>query len=285
MAITEPTISGFEQIYQGMLAGILPYHEEDVFQSILYAASNILSTDKVHVGWYRSGASAYYFAAPSSLFGSVLDFATPLVAAVPGHPSHRGDGAYVITQGKISVAAISANQSFRLMCNETELILEHLADLGLNVYYPEATVSPLAIESAHGRMRRLGDQFSRRVVKVAAIGSAIAFTVAAAASFAETAFNTTVSDANDQNATELNKLVGSLEYSSPLSQQVGEINKLSATVVRAGGWIDAYSVKKGNTSFTVTLPEWVTQDYIKALGDGAVADKDAESNTIKVVQK
>lgn len=278
-------IPGFEQIYQEMLAGAIANHDDDVYTSIVLNAAGILNTERVHVGMYQSGDVAYYFAAPSMLFGSMLDFATPLVAAVPGHPGHRGDGAYVITQGKISAAAIHVNRSLRLICNDTDKVLEALNDMELDIFYPDENQQPLPIESSRGRLRRQGSSFSRKVTKFSTIVALFAFVIAAVGSLAETAFSTRLNNANEQNAEELNAVVAKLEYSSPLSQQIGQINKISATVVRAGGWIDEYRLKGGRETFVVSLPEWVTQDYIVALGSGVVADKDGENNIIKVVKK
>jgi hypothetical protein len=281
----QATIPGFEQIYQDMFAGAIANHDDDVYQSIVLNASGVLNTDRVHVGVYESGDLAYFFAAPSTLFGSMLDFSTPLVAAVPGHPEHQGDGAYVISQGKISVAALHVNRTLRLICNDTDKVMETIADMELKAFYPAGRSSPLLIESSRGRLRRLGDKFSRKTTKYATIVAMIGFMIAALGSLAETAFSTTLSNANEKNAEELNGVVAKLEYSSPLSQQIGQLNKLSATVVRAGGWIDEYHLKAGRETFVVSLPEWVTQDYIVALGAGAVADKDSENNIIKVVKK
>lgn len=279
------SITGFEHIYQEMFAGKIANHDDDIYQSIVYVATDILKTDKIHVGVFISGDSAYYFAAPSTVFSSVIDFSTPLVAAAPGHPGHKGDGAYVIVQGKISVAAIHVNSTFKLICNDSERVMETLADMDLPIYYPEENVQPLKIESTRGRFRRLGDKFSRKTIKISAILTAISFTIATLASFADTAFSTSLTNVNEQNAEELNTLVSKLEYSSPLSQQVGQLNKLSATVVRGGGWIEEYKLKGGKETFSVSLPEWVTQDYIQALGAGAVAEHDAANNVIRVTKK
>lgn len=278
-------ITGFEQIYQEMFAGKIANHDDDVYQSIVYIATDILKTDKIHVGVFISEGSAYYFAAPSIVFASVLDFKTALVAAAPGHPAHKGEGAYVINQGKIAVAAIYINNTLSLICNDSERVMEKLADMELPIHYPDDNHSPLLIESTRGRFRRLGDKFSRKTIKISAIVTAISFTIATLASFAETAFSTSLTNVNEKNAEELNTLVGKLEYSSPLSQQVGQLNKLSATVVRGGGWIDEYTLKGDKEAFVVSLPEWVTQDYILALGKGAVAENDKVNNIIKVTKK
>lgn len=283
--INEAAISDFEQIYQEMFAGKVPNHVDDVYQSIVYMATDILKTDKVHIGMFVSGEHAYYFAAPSIVFASTIDFSTTLAAAIPGYPGHKGEGAYVITQGKISVAAIIINQNLSLICNDTEKVMEKISDMELEVYYPDESVSPLPVESTRGRFRRLGDKFSRKTIKVSSIVATVSFIIAALASVAETAFTTNLNNTNEKNAEELNALVSKIEYSSPLSEQIGQLNKLSATVVRAGGWVDEYKLKGQKETFVVSLPEWVTQDYILALGRGVVADKDNANNIIKAVKK
>ena len=283
--INEAAISDFEQIYQEMFAGKVPNHVDDVYQSIVYMATDILRTDKVHIGMFVSGEYAYYFAAPSIVFASTLDFSTVLAAAVPGYPGHKGDGAYLISQGKISVAAIIINKNLSLICNDTEKVMEKISDMELEIFYPDESTPPLPVESTRGRFRRLGDKFSRKTIKTTSIVALISFTIAGLASIAETAFTTNLNNANEKNAQELNALVEKIEYSSPLSEQVGQLNKLSATVVRAGGWIDEYKIKGEKETFIVSLPEWVTQDYILALGKGVVADKDNTNNIIKAIKK
>jgi hypothetical protein len=279
-------ISGFERIYGAMFAGRIADHTDDVYQSIVYVAGDILRSDKVHIGVYKSEGAAFYFAAPSEMFSSTIDFATPLVAAVPGHPDHKGDGAYLLTQGNRTVAVICVGQQFDLVFNSTDSINEMLTDMGLNAYDVDDVVSqPLLVESSRGRLRHFGDKFSKNIIKVSAILSAVSFSVAILASLADAAFTVSLKNESEKNANEMNSLVTKIEYTSPLSNQLGNLNRLSATVVRAGGWINEYQLKGDVERFAVTLPEWVTQDYIAALGPSAIADHDTVNNVIKVVKK
>lgn len=273
-------------MYREMFAGRIPNHNQDPYQSIVLWASDVLKTDHVHVGMKVAGAWAYYFAAPSKTFSSTLEFATPLAAAIPGHPAHQGEGAYLLTQGEMSVAVIYANEQFSLLCNDTNRINGKLLDMEVPVYLIDDTVSnPLRIESTRGRYRRLADRFSQKTIKYATVISATSFIVAIVASFAETALSTSLKSESEKTAEELNLLVKKIEYASPLSHQIGQVSRLSATVVRAGGWINEYHLKAGKETFVVTMPDWVTQDYIAALGPGAVAEYDKVNNQIKVTKE
>lgn len=276
----------FEQIYAGMIAGRLPNHQGDVTLSILYIARNILGTDKLHLltAISEDRQHAYYFAAASSAFASTGTFETPLAAAFPGHPDHAGDGAYVLSAGSLSVAVLKDGERFRLLTNNTDAIDALIHDSGL-ARHNVAGARAVLMESVSGQLRRMADSLSRKAVNASAIAIAASLTLGLAAMLANSIFSGRIVSSTETIARDLNSLVLKIDHASPLSQQLAHVQRISATVVRGGGWIDGYSASAKGESFAVTLPAWITQDFVAALGPGTSAEIDNGTNMIKVQKK
>ncbi|GLR27312.1 hypothetical protein [Limnobacter litoralis] len=72
---------------------------------------------------------------------------------------------------------------------------------------------------------------------------------------------------------DLNATIGKLNVQQPLARQISRVQRVSATVIRSGGWIERYSLKGENQeSFELVLPSWVSQDYLDSLGRDVVTD-------------
>lgn len=272
-------------IYSAMMAGSVVNHSGDVEKSIFLIAREVLHTDKLHtlIGLAPNGFHAYFFALPSAALHESGAFETPLAAAFPGHPDHKGEGVYLLERESFSCAVIKDGEKFQFLTNKPDVVLNYVHDLNLPVHNVEQA-KPWALESAVGRYRRMADQFSVRTIKIGAVVTAAAALVGLGAMVTEGIMAAQLKSGNAKTAEQLNSVVMKIEHASPLSRQLAQFQKVSSTVVRAGGWIDAYEMKGSTESFTVSLPEWVTQDYINALGTGTKADKDAANNIIRVVK-
>lgn len=276
----------FEQTYSSMIAGRVVNHSGDVNLTAFYIARGILGTDKIHllISLSTDRQFAYYFAAPSNVFASVREFETALAAAFPTHPDHQGDGVYMLSSGSLSAAVIKDGEKFRLLTNNTDSIEALVFDMGLPLY-PVKDAQPVKMESVSGYYRRLADDFSRQITKISAAVAAVAFIIGMGALLANSIFTTKITSSTETIANGLNSLVRKIDHASPLSHQLAQVQRISATVVRAGGWIEAYDASDKGEKFVVTLPPWVTQDFITALGAGAIAEADRENNMIKVEKK
>ena len=270
-------------IYSGLMAGSVVNHSGDVEKSIFFIAREVLHTDKIHTVTSISidGQQLYYFAVPSALLNQTGAFETPLVAAFPAHPDHRGEGVYYIERETFACAVIKDGDTFQCLTNKADVLMAHIRDLNLPLHNVDQA-HPWQLESAAGRHRRLADRFSMATIKVAASVTAVAAIVGFSAMLVQSFMSSQASADAAHAAVQLNSVVMKIEHASPLSQQLAQLQKVSSTVVRAGGWIEGYELKGNAESFSVSLPEWVTQDYIKALGAGTKADKDIGNNIIRV---
>jgi hypothetical protein len=274
----------FDQIYGEMIAGRLPNHAGDVQRTIYFVARDLAHADNLHLLIHQHADFVYYLAAPSKAFASAVEFRTPLAAAFPGHPQHRGDGLYCLTQGLTTVAIETRGDMFRLMANKADDMQAWMADQELPIHEVDG-IEPVLMESMPGRYRRLADNFSRKTIKAATWVAGASLGVAMLAMVVDTAFSASLKNTSEQSAQELNRLVSTIEHASPLSMQLAAVQRVSSTVVRAGGWINSYEMVNDKEKFAVSLPEWVTADFITALGPGTTADKDPVNNIIKVEKK
>lgn len=276
----------FEQIYSGMIAGRVPNHQGDVNLTIFYIARSILGTDRMHLLTALSADSqhAYYFAAASSAFASTGEFETPLAAAFPTHTAHQGDGVYLLSAGSLSAAVITEGEKFRLLTNSTDALEAMIYDTGLPLHNVN-DAQPVPMESITGHYRRVADDLSRKAIKVSAVVVTVAFTVGTLALLANSFFTDKIKSSTEKIAADLNSLVLKIDHASPLSHQLARVQRISATVVKAGGWIDAYEASAKGEKFAITLPSWITQDFVTALGPGTAAEIDRANNMIKVEKR
>lgn len=273
-----------ETIYASMVAGVLPAHQKDSEKSVLLVAQDILGVDTVHTLISRdpSGQTIYYFALPSKVLASTGDIHTPLAMALPAHPEHKGDGAYVLHLGPASVAVIKDGASFYCMTNAAEDINEHLLGLELQIFDVGAMLQQWRFNSPLGQTKQVVTRLSDLVTKVSALVLIGALAVIAVESAAIGYLKGSAEKSTAHQEQSLQKVVNEVAVSSPINEQLAKLQRVSSVVVRAGGWLEQYEATRTGEAYKAVLPEWVTKDYIDALGSGAIADHDRQANNIIV---
>jgi hypothetical protein len=271
----------FEQIHQNMIAGRVPNHRGDVHLSIFMIARDIFDTDKIHmlVSISDDEEAAYYIAAPSASFASIEEFRTSLALAFPSHPGHRGDGIYLVVNGVRAALVEKAGTVFRVMVNSTSVLQDYVKSQPLDVF--DVSSEPgWVIESTARTYRRVADKISRTTIKFSLLALGLCVGVSIVAAAVQVQLRASLEAAENSKVGEINGLINKVEFVSPLNRQLGRLQKIGATVVRAGGWIEEYEVRGPRESFRVSMPEWVTQDYIEVLGKDVVAERDRAENVI-----
>ena len=282
--MTPLTSANFDSAYGSMIAGAVPMHTGDVDKTVFMMAQDVLGTPRLHllVSVDAASATVYYLAAPSSGFTSIPLFATPLAACMPGHPQHQGDGIYFLQDINLSVAVEKERDHIRLVANSTEAMREWLADRSDLPVYPVDASEAWTMESVPGAYRRLADGISLRTAKYSSVIGAIALLMYGAAAVGVSVQNAAADQSNQANMRAINEAVTRIDFVSPLAQQVARVQRVSALVVRAGGWIDEYDLKDGTEKFVLMMPAWITKDYIDALGARVEADQATDENLIRV---
>ena len=276
--------ASFDSAYSSMIAGAIPLHDGDIDKTIFMMAADVLATAKMHlmVAVDQASTTVYYLAAPSAAFASIPAFSTPLAAALPGHPQHRGDGVYFLQGANLSVAVEKTHDQIRLVANSTEAMADWLAertDLPLH-HVDDLDAWPMA--SVPGAYRRIADGISLRTAKYSAVLAMLALLVYVAASIGVSVQSAVADDSSRAHMRAINEAVTKIDFTSPLSQQIARMQRVSALVVRGGGWIEEYEVRKGTEKFILMMPAWITRDYIDALGPKIEADQSPDENLIRI---
>ena len=276
----------FDSAYASMIAGAIPLHSGDIDKSVFMVAQDVLGTARMHllVAIDRDSSTVYYFAAPSSAFTSIPAFNTPLAAALPGHPQHRGDGIYFLPDISLAVAVEKSRDHIRLIANTPEVMADWLAEQNEHAVYPVEHDEAWAMESVPAAYRRIADGISVSASKYSLVVAAIALLVYFGAAIGISIRNASADKSSQAHMKAVNDAVTRIDFVSPLSQQLARMQKVSALVVRAGGWIDEYEVRNGDEKFILMMPAWITRDYIDALGPRVVADQTSDDNLIRIAQ-
>ncbi len=234
----------------------------------------ILGTNRLHAYLAERAGHVYYFAIESSWLSSAPGFNLPFVDVLPDGPLHVGDAIYLMHGADYSVALIIEGGSVRLLCNDQDVLKDYLIGLDLQIVEIEhkggkpLTSIPQAIQGITERFSSLMMKGSIGVL----ISASMVFLGAQAAS-AYTNSQAAIGLNAQAVENDLNATLIKLSVQQPLARQISRIQKVSATVVRSGGWIEKYSMKgEDDESFELILPSWVSQDYLDSLGRDVITD-------------
>lgn len=266
-------------LYAELIAGALPRAKTKPEQAILLMAGAALQTPRVHFVSAMDDTTVYYLAMPSRSLASAPDFRTPLAAAMPGHPKHQGDGAYLLELGPHAAVVIKQGANLRYLYNTLEAIEMALALDSLPIY-SVGQFEPWRLESLPGVMQHAGHQLGNWVTRIAMGWSAGALLVALGA-MSYNAYRAT-----DQHAatakTQLNTLLESTALVQPMTDTMAGLQRLSAVTVKAGGWLERYRIAGADEGYLLWLPAWISRDYIEALGPEVKTSFDREKNLVRV---
>lgn len=263
-----------KSIYSNLIAGRLPVGTANAQKVVMNQAYAILGTHRLHAYIVERAGHAYYFAIESSWLSSAAGFSLPFADVLPKGPLHVGDAVYLLKGSDYSAALIVEGGSIRLLCNDDDVLKDYLIGLDLQIVEIEhkggasLTSIPQAIQ---GVTERFGAVMMKISVAVLVMSSVIFVGAQGANAYSSNA----KADGLNARAVEndLNSTLAKLSVQQPLARQISRIQKVSATVVRSGGWIEKYQMHGENSeAFEVILPAWVSQDYLDALGRDVITD-------------
>jgi hypothetical protein len=267
------------RIYASMIAGSIPAFSMDIEAAIVKIAGAILQDYRLHTLYVRDEAHVFYYAVPSRLISHASQFETALAAAMPGHPDYQGDAIYALDIGMEFVAVIKQQGDFFLTHGDREAI-NTLADkhtLPIHILSTAAQTWPL--KSAFGSQRKYIEELSQRIVRMSTLALGVGTLLYLALLGGEQYLKWSSKSSSQTQA--LADTIQRFEYTSPLFEQLAHFQKISATVVRSGGWIEGYSWKPGkDESFEIVMPGWISQDYIDSLGPGTVTEYNIPDNLV-----
>lgn len=265
-------------IYRQLVAGCVPAVGSDAEDTAARVAANALHDERLHMLASRSGDGTYFLAFPSRLATGGECFETPLAVALPTHPQHRGDGIYSFAEADVAIVKCAGEL---LSVPRERAGLESLAvEYRLPMYDVGPEVQPLAMEPVYGRNRKAAERIARRVMHVSRVVLVASLAVYAVMGLSNGAARILAERRATADATA--ETVRRLQYVSPLAEQLAHLQIVFGTVVRAGGWINGYIWKRGEEAFDISLPGWVSHDYVDAMGPGATADFNIADNLVIV---
>lgn len=265
-------------IYRQLVAGCIPTVGADGEDAAARVAANALQDERIHMLASRSGDGTYFLAFPSRLATGGECFETPMAVALPTHPQHRGDGIYSFAGADVAIVKRAGEL---LSVPGDSAALESLAvEYRLPTHNVGPDVQPLALEPVYGRNRKAAERIARRVMHVSRVVLVASLVLYVVVEFSTGAARIVAERRATADA--MAETVRRLQYVSPLAEQLAHLQIVFGTVVRAGGWINGYVWKRGEEAFDISLPGWVSHDYVDAMGPGATADFNIADNLVIV---
>ncbi|HEX4855806.1 MAG TPA: hypothetical protein VFV28_03295 [Limnobacter sp.] len=263
-----------KEIYTNLIAGRLPVGAGNPQKVVMNQAYAILGTDRLHACFTERAGHVYYFAIESTYLSSAPGFTLPFVDVLPGGPLHAGDGIYLLQGSDYSAALITEAGNIRLVCNDPDVLKDYL--LGIDLPIQEiSNRGGKPLTSIPQAIQGITERFSALLLK-GSLGVLVTASAVFLGSQAASAYTTRqLNQGLNARAVEadLNATLAKLSVQQPLARQISRIQKVSSTVVRAGGWIEKYRlIGEDKESFELILPSWVSQDYLDTLGRDVVTD-------------
>lgn len=225
-----------------------------------HAAAVALETERVRVVQHEADDGIYFLAAAAGDFVSHPNARTPLAAALPGAPGHKGDGAYFVDLGSgIVGVVVKGPQSLKCYVGERGEATQ-FAD-GLAHYWPrecETWVGFRQYESRHAR------RLAQTAIIVGMALTAILLGLSVMASAASEMFSHRKDTAIEVIRTEQQRTSAQLGAQPVDAYQ--EYRKLAGPVVKMGGKLNRFESAGGATAFEAEFPSWVSD--LSALGGG-----------------
>jgi hypothetical protein len=264
----------FEEVFGSMIAGSLPLAGVNAEAAVALVARDILGTEDVHTVSVREPVlkRILYFAVPSKVLTSVPNAALPLTASLPGHPAHRGPGAYVLTHGNRSAAALFTGTQLRLLFNDRDLIAEAIAEQGLSEFNVNEVQDGYPLTSAYAALQQRVDTTSERVTRIAGVLTLLAGATLLGAQFAAGYYQSKLDAISDRKEIALQRFTTDLTLTSRLAEQIAMVQVVASNTVRTGGWIERYRLEGSREAYEVMVPEWVTRDIVQSFGTEARAE-------------
>jgi hypothetical protein len=264
----------FEEVFGSMIAGSLPLAGVNAEAAVALVARDILGTEDVHTVSVREPVlkRILYFAVPSKVLTSVPNAALPLTASLPGHPAHRGPGAYVLTHGNRSAAALFTGTQLRLLFNDRDLIAEAIAEQGLSEFNVNEVQDGYPLTSAYAALQQRVDTTSERVTRIAGLVTLLAGATLLGAQFATGYYQSKLDAISDRKELALQRFTTDLTLTSRLAEQIAMVQVVASNTVRTGGWIERYRLEGSREAYEVMVPEWVTRDIVQSFGTEARAE-------------
>ena len=279
--------SATEDIYAAMTAGSFKIPKESNYERTAYwLARESLDTDNVAQISADQNGSAFYLAIPSLSMASSGRFKTPLAAALPGHPDHRGNGAYTLRfpDSNFAVAVIKTDDGLKILANEITPVFEALEDSRQELFdcTEFQSVDMLSLSLA-------AQETAASVGRIIASSSMILLIISALFYLISNMIigwtGSTVLKKIEARETQMQEVANKVNLISPLSRNLASLSKITASASRAGGWIKTYQIDSdGSEYFEVELPEWVSRDYVEALGPGVKVDLDRVRKVLVAVK-
>ena len=263
-----------KHIYSNLIAGRLPVGTGSAQKVVMNQAYAILGTHRLHAYLVERAGHVYYFAVESQCLSSAPGFSLPFVDVLPDGPLHVGDAIYLLKGSDYAAALVIEGGSVRLLCNDQDVLKDYLIGLDLQIVEIEhkggkpLTSIPQAIQ---GITERFSAVLMKSSIGVLLCASLVFIGAQGASAYTS---NQTAKGLNARAVeNDLNATLTKLSVQQPLARQISRIQKVSATVVRSGGWIEKYQMNgEESESFELILPSWVSQDYLDSLGRDVVTD-------------
>ncbi|TFW09919.1 hypothetical protein E4K72_03540 [Oxalobacteraceae bacterium OM1] len=235
--------------------------------AVFHAAAALLDTEQVRFVMTIADGHAWYLAAPAADFANDPDAVAPLAAALPGHPGHKGDAAYVfeVASGRVLVI-VKQPESLKTFYGTEQQARRFVEMEGCTKTYGVET-GGLPWQSFLAEQRREAAKLARSVVMLGAGIATVTAVVWLGAAVVAGRNRQAIEDLLAQHRQELSGSVAQLTATPVGNTALREHARLADEVMRyPNAQIKRFRFEDGRISWLVHVPGTAAIDRFKALG-------------------
>ncbi|MFP5516386.1 MAG: hypothetical protein ACLGJC_25310 [Alphaproteobacteria bacterium] len=245
----------------------------DAGETAYYDALRLLQAEEIWLvqRWHEGRVS--YIATPSTRFNPDGDNAcTPLAQALPGHPLHRGDGAYLasLDDGNHAVILVRAGTLQVSLGTERE-VLAFASDRGAEAITVDLNAAEDWVPWQLAVLR-----YRRRIGLMIGGAGGLSALTAAVAVIGATMWQSSLLEERALIESQSADYTRALEMQlaeavkQPLLSHVARIQRLRdlKAVLGDTAYLVRYEVKDGKWSWTAQVPEWANDRTLRPFGGG-----------------
>jgi len=215
-----------------------------------HASAIALDTERVRVVQHEAEGGIYFIAADASDFVNHPDATTQLAAALPGHPGHKGDGAYFVDVSRGIIAVVIKSEKM-LRCYVGEHTETTLFAEGYDHYWPteddaRSWVGYRQYESYH----------ARKLTQKLVVFGMLAATMLVVTSLGLTAATNMLAQrhTNSLNAIRDAQQITLAQLNTKSPDAYREYRELSTKLLNIGGTLIKFESKDGKSNWDAEVP-------------------------------
>lgn len=247
-----------------VVAGAKPFGSAEPREAAFNALAYTLQSESIVLIYRVVDDMVHYAGAPTTHFRNKGSTETPLYSVLGAE-----DGAYIIDEQSYSILIIKEGEDYRTYPGTYDKAREACKREGYDdaiEINSESDLETNSWESITFDDAKQSFETNRKITTRALLITALCSVIwvgmsGAIGTLKQSAYNYDLSAKN-----KIAKAIDSIPTYQPVDSVLADLSVAKSVAVKSGGWINRFDVRDNLTGLDLSMPSWVTRDYIAPLG-------------------